>query len=102
VDLGLITFDVPADWVITTVPSGSLEIGPYGEEIVEVHVTIPCPLTIQAMLNLQMMTALQTESGGVPIIDVEGYVEGELIGGIELQFETEQVYYTLLPLTMKH
>ena len=43
VDLGLITFNVPADWVITTVPSGSIEIGPYGQEVIEVHVFIPCP-----------------------------------------------------------
>ncbi len=101
VDLGLITFNVPADWVITTVPSGSVELGPFDEIIVEVRVTIPCLNSIQAMLDSRKISAIQAESGGIPIIDVEGYVEGALIGGIELQFETKLVYYTLLPLTMK-
>jgi hypothetical protein len=101
VDLGLITFNVPPGWVITTVPSGSIEIGPYGQEVIEVHVFIPCPTSIQSMLDLYMVNAIQAESGGVPIIDVEGYVDGELLGGIELQFESEIVYHTLLPLIHK-
>jgi len=101
VDLGLITFNVPADWVVTTVPSGSVQVGPYDELEVEVHVTIPCPTSLQAVLELYRLYAIQAESGGIPIIDVEGYVDGVLIGGIELQFESEVLYHTLLPLINK-
>lgn len=102
VDIGLITFNVPSDWVITTVPTGSVEIGPNGQIVVEVHVTIPCPTSIQDELNRQKINALQAESGGAPIIDVEGYIEGELVGGIELQFEPEPGYHLYLPRITKN
>jgi hypothetical protein len=101
VDIGMITFNVPPDWIVTTVPSGSVEIGPFGSLLVEVLVTIPCPLTLQDIFEYNKIAALQAEAGGNPIIDVEGYVDGELIGGIELQFGWELVYTTLLPLTVK-
>ena len=101
VDIGVITFNVPPDWVVTTVPSGSVELEPYEEMVIEVHVTIPCPTSIQAMQDLRKVNALQTNAGGMPLIDVEGYIEGELIGGIELQFGPEPVHDIFLPLTMK-
>ena len=47
------------------------------------------------------MNALQAESGGVPIIDVEGYIDGKLMGGIELQFGPEPGYQLYLPMTAK-
>ncbi len=97
VDLGLITFNVPADWVIELVPSGSVEIEANGKLVVEVRVTIPCPNTPSAMLRRAQIRALQEQAGGSPIIDVEGYVEGELIGGIELQFDGEAVSFIYLP-----
>jgi hypothetical protein len=101
VDLGLITFNVPPDWIISTVPSGSVEIGPYGSLVVEVFVTIPCPKSPQDWLDYNAIAALLAESGGVPTIDVEGYVDGVLLGGIELRFGTEFTYTTLLPFTVK-
>ena len=100
VDLGLITFNVPVDWIVTLVPSGSVVIGPYGQLVVEVHVTIPCPSTLQEILQRQFVGALQTLAGGTPIIDVEGYVEGELIGGIELQFNGVHVNMIYLPMAI--
>jgi hypothetical protein len=69
--------------------------------VVEVHVTIPCPTSIAAAINTFLVNAIQAESGGVPIIDVEGYVDGELLGGIEIQFESEELYHTLLPIIRK-
>jgi hypothetical protein len=89
VDLGLITFNVPADWTVTTVPSDTLELGPFSDGDVRVIVEIPCPPTAQAMRTLAATRILQQEAGGVPTIDVEGYVDGELVGGIEIQFEGE-------------
>ncbi len=87
VDLGLITFNVPVDWVVTTVPSGSVVVSPFSELVVEVHVFIPCAATLRDLQQHLFVSALQDIAGGTPVIDVEGYVEGELIGGIELQFE---------------
>jgi hypothetical protein len=81
VDLGLITFNVPSDWEVTTDPSGSVLIGPHGEIEIEVTVKIPCPPSYQAA------EILQREGGGVPTIDVEGYVDGVLKGGIEIQID---------------
>ncbi|MBN2006962.1 MAG: hypothetical protein JXA21_26670, partial [Anaerolineae bacterium] len=83
VDLGLITFNVPAHWIVTTEPSGAMEIEPYSSGVVKVIIEIPC-VTRQS-LSQQQISQLQQEAGSVPIIDVEGYVDGELIGGVEIQ-----------------
>jgi hypothetical protein len=86
VDIGLISFNVPADWEVTVVPSDTLTLEPFGEGVVTVSVKIPCPDTRQALLERQEMAALQEEAGSVPTIDVEGYIEGKRVGGIEIQF----------------
>jgi hypothetical protein len=100
VDVGLITFDVPEDWTVTTVPSTTLEIGPGAEGTIEIHVHIPCPATSQALSEQQAATALQQGAGGVPTINVEGYIEGQLVGGIELQFPPE-VFIFYLPIALR-
>jgi hypothetical protein len=86
IDLGLITFNVPEDWEVSTDPEGSVEVGPFDELVVEVRVWIPCPGSLQLMYDAQRMYQVQAQAGSVPTIDVEGYVDGELIGGIEIQF----------------
>ncbi len=86
IDLGLITFNVPEDWDVSTDPEGSVEVGPFDELVVEVHVLIPCPGSLQLMYDARRMYDVQEQAGSVPTIDVEGYVDGELIGGIEIQF----------------
>jgi hypothetical protein len=86
VDLGLITFNVPADWQISIVPSGTLTLGPFSEATVEVHVTIPCPASEPFALYAERINTIQAQAGSIPVIDVEGYIAGELVGGIELQF----------------
>jgi hypothetical protein len=100
VDIGLITFNVPADWQVTTDPSDTLELGPMSEGTVTVTVSIPCQTTRQGVLAQQELDTLQVGSGSVPIVDVEGYVGGELVGGIELQFPPRRLYI-YLPLIMK-
>ncbi|MBN1873639.1 MAG: hypothetical protein JXA33_05375 [Anaerolineae bacterium] len=85
VDLGMITFNVPEDWEVTTEPTGTLELGRFSEGVVKVIVTIPCPA--QGMrAAARYIEQLQQEAGSVPTIDVEGYISGTLVGGIELQF----------------
>jgi hypothetical protein len=86
VDIGTITFNVPADWVVIVEPSGTLTIGPHSSAKVTVTVLIPCPATLQALDAAQAISAMQEQAGGLPTIDVEAYIEGELVGGIELRF----------------
>jgi hypothetical protein len=85
-DLGLFTFNVPADWIVTTAPSGSVEMGPNEVLTVDVFVEIPCPSTIQGMNKVLDIQRIQAESGSNPTINVEGYIEGDLVGGIEIWF----------------
>ncbi|MDY7080208.1 MAG: hypothetical protein SXV54_25280 [Chloroflexota bacterium] len=104
VDIGLITFNVPQDWEVTVVPSGTLELGPYSEGVVTVIVQIPCPLLLQTRYALQKMYTMQQQAGSVAIIDVEGYIDGELKGGIEIQFQTatvEEQPVVYLPVVLK-
>jgi hypothetical protein len=101
VEIGKILFDVPADWQISTEPSETLELEPLTEGTILVTVIIPCPTTRQAVLAQQELAALQQGAGGVPTIDVEGYVDGELVGGIELQFPPRWLY-VYLPVILKN
>ncbi|MCK4832604.1 MAG: hypothetical protein KAS81_07540, partial [Anaerolineales bacterium] len=84
VDIGRITFDVPANWTVTTEPSQTLPLAPHTQGVVTVTVTIPCSPALRAVY------AIQEEAGGEPTIDVEGYVDGELVGGIELRFAARE------------
>ena len=97
VDIGMITFNVPNDWEVTIDPSGTVQIGPHGELEVKVIVRIPCPPA------MQVAEILQRVGGGVPTIDVEGYIDGELAGGIQIQFGQVPGYTAAinLPLIMK-
>jgi len=96
-DLGLITFDVPSNWEVTTDPTGTVQLGPHSELEVKVIVRIPCPPGLQAA------PMLRRQGGGVPTIDVEGYVNGELKGGIRIQFGDVEEFRPaiLLPLVLK-
>jgi len=86
VDIGAVTFNVPADWSVTTIPSDTLVLGPSSAGTVQVIVDIPCPDIVTALQTRREIAALQQLSGGVPTVDVEGYVDGVLKGGIEIQF----------------
>jgi len=104
VDVGTITFNVPADWQITVTPSPTLALGPFDEGVITVTVQIPCPSTLQALQAHASTEAIQQAAGSVPTIDVEGYVAGELKGGIEIQFaesvaEHQRIY---LPLVLRN
>jgi hypothetical protein len=100
VDIGMMTFNVPESWEVEVEPDGAVEIGPYEEIEVEVTVLIPCALDRAEMRAAQQIGALQQAAGSVPTIDVEGYIEGELVGGIELLFEPPEdaERWTFLPL----
>ena len=86
VDVGMITFNVPADWQVTVSPSPTLALGPGEEGVITVTVQIPCPPTTQAVQAQGSIEAIQQAAGSIPTIDVEAYVAGELKGGIEIRF----------------
>ena len=59
----------------------------------------------QATQAQQSIRAIQQEAGSVPTIDVEGYINNELVGGIELQFpaqEDEGPRKIYLPIVMRN
>jgi hypothetical protein len=101
VELGMISFDVPADWTVTTNPSETLELGPWEEGVVTVIIEIPCPMTARRALATRQVRALQEAAGSVPTIDVEAYVDGELRGGIEIQVGPVSERYIYLPVVLK-
>ena len=104
VDVGMITFNVPAHWQITVTPSPTLELGAWDEGVVTVTVQIPCPPTLQVLQSLRSIQAVQEAAGSISTIDVEGYVEGQLKGGIEIQFAapaTEQ-HWIYMPLVLRN
>jgi hypothetical protein len=101
VDIGTMTYDVPDNWEVTVVPSATLELGAHSEGTIEVTVEIPCPVTLQGLSAARQVYALQRQAGGVPTIDVEGYIDGELVGGIEIQLWAEEQLTIYLPIVMK-
>jgi len=104
VEVGLITFNVPADWQITVTPSPTLELGPWSSGVVTVTVLIPCPSLSLATYGMQAIYAIQQASGSVPTIDVEGYVDGKLKGGIEIQFAepAAEQHWIYLPVVLRN
>ena len=97
VDIGMITFNVPQDWEVTTEPSGSVAIGPFDEVEIKVIVRIPCPPA------MQVADILRRAGSGAPAIDVEGYINGDLVGGIQIEFGVGEggPLPTNLPLLLK-
>lgn len=104
VDVGTITFNVPAEWQITVTPSPTLELAALAEGAVTVMVQIPCPPTFQMVQSLRSIQAVQQAAGSIPTIDVEGYVEGELKGGIEIQFAAPvpERHWIYMPLILRN
>ena len=94
-------------WSVTTNPTDTLELGPFSEGTIEIIVVIPCGGTLQLWRSLQEIYAIQQQSRSVPTVDVEGYIEGELVGGVELRFEEyvppePEMPKIYLPLILKH
>ncbi|MBN2391882.1 MAG: hypothetical protein JXR84_14235, partial [Anaerolineae bacterium] len=87
--VGMITFNVPAEWQITVTPSPTLELNPWSEGVITVEVLIPCPPLTRALFDAYAIDAIQQAAGSVPTIDVESYISGTLVGGIEIQFVGE-------------
>ncbi|MDF1513406.1 MAG: hypothetical protein P1S60_06315, partial [Anaerolineae bacterium] len=91
IDIGKVTFNVPASWQVTVNPTGTVEIAAFSQLEIEVTLHIPCPMTTQARLQQHNIASIQEQSGSTPIIDVEAYQDSTLIGGIELIFDDNYV-----------
>jgi hypothetical protein len=100
VDIGMMTFDVPEHWQIEVEPDGQIQLGPHEDREIKVKVLIPCASSLAEVRAAQRVAALQQAAGSVPTINVEGYIDGELVGGIELQFEFDE-QWTYLPIVIK-
>lgn len=73
-------------------------LGPYQSLTVTLTITPPCPLSASA-LNAALAI---NSSGGPPEINVEGYVDGELLGGIQVQLAGAPTYPLYLPLVLRN
>ncbi len=101
VSIGTSAFNLPSGWTYVVDPT-NIELGPYESAQVIVTITIPCPTNALAMSLLQTVHSLQEMVGGIPTLNVEGYANGELIGGVQFQFSGEvELPKIYLPILLK-
>ena len=83
VTLGSNAINLPAGWTYSTNITETV-LGPYQGITVTLTITPPCTTGAAAT----MLAPLDTGgASGPPTIDVEGYVDGQLLGGIQVQLE---------------
>lgn len=97
VDIGAHAINLPPGWTYSTDITQTV-LGPYQSLTVTLTITPPCQLSASA-LNATLAT---NSSGGPPEINVEGYVDGELLGGIQVQLESAPTYPLYLPLVLRN
>jgi hypothetical protein len=100
VSIGASAINLPPGWTYSTSITQTV-LGPNQGITVTVTITPPCSLASQAWLTPQ--GTLDTGgASGPPTIDVEGYVDGELLGGIEVQLEAAPPEHKIyLPVMLK-
>jgi hypothetical protein len=100
VSIGSNAINLPAGWTYSTNITQTV-LGPNQGLTVTLTITPPCGLAKQAWLTPQ--GTLDTGGASGPAtIDVEGYVDGELIGGIEVQLEAAPPEWLIyLPIVRK-
>ena len=103
VDIGANAINLPAGWTYTTNFTQTV-LGPYEGITVTLTITPPCGISKGAWLTPQ--GTLDTGGASGPVtINVEGYVDGELLGGIQVQLEAAipapPEWKIFLPILMK-
>ena len=102
VSIGASAINLPPGWTYSTSITETT-LGPFQSITVTVTITPPCGLAAQGLLT--PLGALTLDTGGAsgpPTIDVEGYINGELVGGVEIQLEADPFPYKLyLPVVFK-
>jgi hypothetical protein len=100
VSIGASAINLPPGWTYSTSITQTV-LGPNQGITVTVTITPPCGLASQAWLMPQG-TLDAGGASGPPTIDVEGYVDGELLGGIEVQLEAAPPEHKIyLPVMLK-
>ena len=100
VTLGSNAINLPAGWTWSTNITQTV-LAPYQGITVTLTITPPCGLAAQSMLTPQGTLDTGGASGSATI-DVEGYVDGELIGGVEVQLEAAPPEWKIyLPIVRK-
>jgi hypothetical protein len=99
VTIGASAINLPPGWTYSTNITETT-LGPFQSITVTVTITPPCGLAAQGWLTPQG-TLVTGGASGPATIDVEGYVDGQLLGGIEIQLEAAppKIY---LPLVLRH
>jgi hypothetical protein len=102
VSLGVGAFNLPPGWTYIVNPPGPIELGPFESIPIQLIVFVPCPPPLAGGAALRQVETVEQETGGWPTINVEGIADGELLGGIQVQFSPEVELNTLyLPVVRK-
>jgi hypothetical protein len=102
VTLGMSSFNLSPGWGVKVYPSGPLTLQPLQTVQITVKILIPCPVTVQDATLQRMIQQMQDLSGSPPTVNVEAVANGELIGGIQLQFSsTVELPKLYLPLMQR-
>jgi len=100
VSIGANAINLPPDWSYTTNITQTV-LAPYQGITVTLTITPPCGLSKEAWLT-PLGTLDTGGASGPATIDVEGYVDGELLGGIQVQLEAAPPEWKLyLPIIRK-
>jgi hypothetical protein len=99
VSIGSSAINLPPGWTYSTNITQTV-LGPYQGITVTLTITPPCGLSKDVWLTPQ--GTLDTGGASGPAtIDVEGYVDGELLGGVEVQIEAQTEWKLYLPIIRK-
>ncbi len=99
VSIGSNAINLPAGWTWSTNITETV-LNPYQGITVTLTITPPCGLAAQSRLTPQGTVDVGGASGPATI-GVEGYVDGEMIGGIEVQIEAQTEWKLYLPIVRK-
>jgi hypothetical protein len=99
VSIGANAINLPPGWTYSTSITQTV-LGPFQGITVTLTITPPCGLSKEAWLT-PLGTLDTGGASGPATIDVEGYVDGELLGGIEVQLEAIPQWKIYLPIVRK-
>jgi hypothetical protein len=102
VTIGASAINLPPGWTYSTSITETT-LGPFQSITVTVTITPPCGLAAQGVMTpLNAAGVLNTGgASGPPTLDVEGYIDGNLAGGIEIQLEGTLIHIIYLPVVLR-
>jgi hypothetical protein len=97
VTIGSNAINLPPGWTFTVDPPGPFVLEPFESVPVTLTIQIPCQPFAAGQAALPDIPSLPQETGSWPAISVEAIANGEMIGGIQLQFSPQVVIPLYLP-----